>query len=265
MPKSSKERSPTAEMPFLDHLEELRWRIIWSLAAVAVTIGLSFWALIQFDVIKILSRPILPYLPPGQKLVYTHPTDSFMIYMTLSIVLGLVAASPVVVYQAWAFLSPALYKNEKKMVVPVAIGAAVLFICGVALSYFGVMPLALQWLLNFQSSSLQPMISVHEYFDFLFTMSLAFGIAFELPIVILVLTALGFVSPMFLRKYRRHAIVLCVFVGAFLTPGDLVWTTLAMAVPLYVLYELSILLSTIVYRRQQRGEDDVQQKRLITA
>jgi sec-independent protein translocase protein TatC len=188
-----------------------------------------------------------------------------MIYVTLSIILGVIVASPVVVYQAWAFLSPALHKNEKKLVLPVAIGAAALFLCGVSLSYFGVLPLALQWLLTFQSASLQPMISVHEYFDFLFTMSLAFGIAFELPIVILVLTALGFVSPMFLRKYRRHAIVLCVFVGAFLTPGDLVWTTLAMAVPLYVLYELSIVLSAVVYRRQHKGEDDVQQKRLITA
>jgi sec-independent protein translocase protein TatC len=265
MPKSSKPRTPSAEMPFLDHLEELRWRIIWSLAAVAITVGLSFWALIQFDVIKILSHPILPYLPKGQKLVYTHPTDSFMIYVTISIVLGVVAALPVVVYQAWAFLAPALYANERKMVVPVAIGAAILFLCGVTLSYFGVMPLALQWLLNFQSESLQPMISVKEYFDFLFTMSLAFGIAFELPIVILVLTALGLVTPMFLRKYRRHAIVLCVFVGAFLTPGDLVWTTLAMAVPLYVLYELSILLSAIIYRRQQKGEDDVEQKRLLPA
>ncbi len=265
MKKSSSPRTPTAEMPFLDHLEELRWRIIWSLGAVLITVALSFGALTQVDVIKILSRPILPYLPKGQKLVYTHPTDSFMIYVTLSIVLGVVVASPVVVYQAWAFLSPALHQNEKKLVVPVAIGAAGLFLCGVSLSYFGVLPLALQWLLNFQSASLQPMISVHEYFDFLFTMSLAFGIAFELPIVILVLTALGFVSPMFLRKYRRHAIVLCVFVGAFLTPGDLVWTTLAMAVPLYVLYELSIVLSTVVYRRQHKGEDDVQQKRLITA
>ena len=92
MPKKSTPRSPNAEMPFLDHLEELRWRIIWSLLAVAVTVGLSFWALIQFDVIKILAHPILPYLPPGQKLVYTHPTDSFMIYMTLSIVLGVVGS-----------------------------------------------------------------------------------------------------------------------------------------------------------------------------
>jgi sec-independent protein translocase protein TatC len=100
---------------------------------------------------------------------------------------------------------------------------------------------------------MEPMISGLEYFDFLFTMSLAFGLCFELPIVIVALTALGVVTPAFLRKYRRHAIVLCTFIGAFLTPGDLVWTTIAMAVPLYLLYELSIWLSTITYRRRQRS------------
>jgi sec-independent protein translocase protein TatC len=154
-------------------------------------------------------------------------------------------------------------------VVPVTVGAALLFLAGVAVSWFGVMPLALQWLLAFQTASMEPMISGLEYFDFLFTMSLAFGLAFELPIVILALTVLGLVTPQLLRKYRRHAIVLCVFVGAFLTPGDLIWTTLAMAVPLYLLYELSILLSGVVYRRRQRrstADDDdgeFQQKRLL--
>jgi sec-independent protein translocase protein TatC len=244
-------------MPFLDHLEELRWRIIKSLAAVAVTVGASFAVLAQFDVIGFLGRPILPLLG-GHKLIFTHPTDSFSIYMNLSIIVGLIFASPVVVYQAWAFLAPALYRHERRVVVPVIIGAVALFVAGVAVSWFGVMPLALKWLLAFQTASMEPMISGLEYFDFLFTMSLAFGLAFELPI---------------LRKYRRHAIVLCVFIGAFLTPGDLVWTTLAMAVPLYLLYELSIVLSDIVYRRRQRpsaadpdadGDDgEFQQKRLL--
>jgi sec-independent protein translocase protein TatC len=264
-------RSPTADMPFLDHLEELRWRIIKSLAAVAVTVAGSFAVLAQFDVIGVLARPILPLLN-GHKLIFTHPTDSFSIYLNMSIILGLIVASPIVVYQAWAFLAPALHRHERRMVVPVTIGAALLFLCGVALSWFGVMPLALKWLLAFQTASMEPMISGLEYFDFLFTMSLAFGLAFELPIVILALTVLGFVTPQFLRKYRRHAIVLCVFVGAFLTPGDLVWTTLAMAVPLYLLYELSIVLSGVVYRRRLRREtadadddDDgeFQQKRLL--
>ena len=261
-------------MPFLDHLEELRWRIIKSLGAVAVTVAASFGVLAQFDIIGVLARPILPLLH-GHKLIFTHPTDSFSIYMTMSIILGVVFASPVVVYQAWAFLSPALYKNEKRLVLPVAVGAALLFLCGISVSYFGVMPLALKWLLAFQTASMEPMISGLEYFDFLFTMSLAFGLCFELPIVILVLTALGLVTPQFLRKYRRHAIVLCVFVGAFLTPGDLVWTTLAMAVPLYFLYELSIVLSSVMYRRRLRrqsadpgdgndsDDDGVPQKRLL--
>jgi sec-independent protein translocase protein TatC len=264
--------TPTADMPFLDHLEELRWRIIKSLIAVAVTVGAAFAVLAQFDVIGFLGRPILPLLG-GHKLIFTHPTDSFSIYMNLSIIVGLIFASPVVVYQAWAFLAPALHRHERRIVVPVTVGAALLFLAGVAVSWFGVMPLALKWLLAFQTASMEPMISGLEYFDFLLTMSLAFGLAFELPIVILALTALGLVTPQFLRKYRRHAIVLCVFVGAFLTPGDLVWTTLAMAVPLYLLYELSIVLSSAVYRRRMRrqaestggdGDDsDVQQKRLL--
>jgi sec-independent protein translocase protein TatC len=246
--------NPTsAEMPFLDHLEELRWRLIKALGALALTVILSFIALTQIDLIGIMARPILPLLN-GHKLIFTHPTDSFSIYMTMSLTLGVVAALPVIAYQLWAFLSPALYRHEKRVVIPVAVGAVLLFVCGVGVSYFGVMPLALRWLLAFQTASMEPMISGLEYFDFLFTMSLAFGLCFELPIVILALTALGIVTPMFLRKYRRHSAVLCTFIGAFLTPGDLVWTTIAMAVPLYLLYELSIFLSTIMYRRRQRAQ-----------
>jgi len=246
------ENQPTVEMPFLEHLEELRWRIIKSLGALVITVVAAFTALTQIDLIGVLARPVLPLLH-GHKLIFTHPTDSFSIYMTMSLTLGVIAALPVIVYQMWAFLSPALYRHEKRLVIPVAVGAVILFVCGVSLSYFGVMPLALQWLLSFQTGSIEPMISVLEYFDFLFSMSLAFGLCFELPIVILALTVLGIVTPQFLRKYRRHAAVLCTFVGAFLTPGDLVWTTLAMAIPLYLLYELSIFLSSIMYRRRQRN------------
>ncbi len=244
---------PTAEMPFLDHLEELRWRLIKSLGALAFTVALSFAALTQIDLIGILARPILPLLH-GHKLIFTHPTDSFSIYMTMSLTLGVILALPIIVYQAWAFLSPALHRHEKQLVAPVTIGSALLFVVGVSVAYFGVMPLALRWLLDFQTASMEPMISGLEYFDFLFSMSLAFGLCFELPIVILVLTALGLVNPAFLRKYRRHAAVLCTFIGAFLTPGDLIWTTIAMAVPLYLLYELSIFLSAFMYRRRQRSQ-----------
>lgn len=239
------------EMPFLDHLEELRWRIIYSLVALVIGVAIGFVLVIHFDAITLIERPILPFLH-GRKLVYTHPSDPFNIVLSTSIAVGIVVALPVIIYQVWAFISPALYKHEKHVAIPVILGAVLLFVCGVSLSYFVVLPLALDWLLGFQTASLEPMITASEYFDFVVSMSIAFGAAFELPILILGLSAFGIVTPAFLNRFRRHAIVICVIVGAFLTPGDMVWTTIAMTVPLYLLYELSIVLSVLVDRRRRR-------------
>jgi sec-independent protein translocase protein TatC len=244
-------KQPVDEMPFLDHLEELRWRIIWSLLALVVAVGVAFFALLKIDIIGLLERPILPHLG-GRKLVYTHPGDPFTIMLNASIGLGVVLALPVIAYQLWAFVSPALYRHEKRVVVPLFFFATFLFLSGVSLAYFVVLPLAVDWLMGFQTQALEPMITASEYFNFALSLALAFGLCFELPIVVLALAALGIVTPQFLNKYRRHAVVVCVIVGAFLTPGDLVWTTLAMAVPLYLLYELSVVLSYFVYRRRQR-------------
>jgi len=243
----------SAEMPFLDHLEELRWRIIWSLAALMVSVGIAFWVMMQFDVIGLLEKPILPFLN-GHKLVYTHPGDPFSIVLNAAIALGVAIALPVIFYQLWSFISPALHQHEKKLVMPMFLFATFLFLCGVCLSWFVVLPLALPWLMNFGGPSLDPMITASEYFGFAISMTLAFGICFELPIVIVSLALLGIVTPQFLNKFRRHAIVVCVIIGAFLTPGDLVWTTIAMAVPLYFLYEVSVLLTIIIYRRRLRRE-----------
>ena len=132
--------------------------------------------------------------------------------------------------------------------------ATFLFLSGVCLSWFVVLPLALPWLMSFGGPSLEPMITASEYFGFAISMTLAFGICFELPIVIISLALLGIVTPKVLNKYRRHAIVVCVIIGAFLTPGDLVWTTIAMAVPLYLLYEVSVVLTMAIYRRRQRRQ-----------
>ncbi|MGH7623829.1 MAG: twin-arginine translocase subunit TatC [Gemmatimonadaceae bacterium] len=239
------------EMPFLDHLEELRWRIIWSLAALVVAVAVAFLLLMKMDVIGLLERPIAPFLN-GRKLVYTHPGDPFSIVLNASVILGIVIALPVMLYQLWAFVSPALYRNEKKVVIPLFFFATVLFLSGVSLAYFVVLPLAVQWLLSFQTQALEPMITANDYFSFATSMALAFGLCFELPIVILALAALGLVTPQLLNKYRRHAIVVCVIVGAFLTPGDLVWTTIAMSVPLYLLYEMSVGLTYLVVRRRER-------------
>lgn len=243
--------NPGAEMPFLDHLEELRWRIIWSLVALVIGVGAAFAVLLNFDVIGWLERPILPYLS-GRRLVYTHPGDPFQIIMEAAIILGIMLALPVILYQFWAFVAPALYKHERRVAVGVAAGAIALFASGVSLAYFVVLPLAIPWLMGFGGGALEPMITVSEYFGFVFSLVLAFGVAFELPVLILGLAALGVVTPRFLVRFRRHAVAASVIIGAFLTPGDLVWTTVAMAVPLYLLYEISIVLSYAVERGRAR-------------
>jgi sec-independent protein translocase protein TatC len=166
-----------------------------------------------------------------------------------------VLASPVIIYQVWAFLAPALKKHERRVGLGVLFSGLALFVSGAALAYFVVVPLALPWLFSFGGPSLVPLITAEDYFSFIFAMVLTFGVSFELPIVILALATLGIVTPMFLTKYRRHAIVLIVIVGAFLTPGDMVWTTIALSVPLYGLYELSVLAAYVIYRRKMRRRE----------
>jgi sec-independent protein translocase protein TatC len=244
-------KSESGEMPFLDHLEELRWRIIYSLAALFVCVGIGFWVAIRFDAVGLLARPILPLLPE-HKLAFLHPSEGFTVILDAAMTIGFVLAAPVILYQVWSFLAPALHKHEKRIGIAVLYAGVLLFVSGAALAYFVVVPLALPWLFSFAGPSLVPLITAEDYFSFIFAMVLTFGISFELPIVILALAALGIVTPMFLTKYRRHAIVAIVIIGAFLTPGDLVWTTIALSVPLYALYELSVLASYVVYRRRQR-------------
>ena len=244
-------KSQNGEMPFLDHLEELRWRIIYSLAAVVICVGVGFWVTLRFDLVKILAGPILPLLPEHH-LFFTHPSDKFSISLNTAMTCGLVLAAPIVLYQVWLFLAPALHKHEKRVAIGVLFSGTALFIAGAALAFKIVIPLALPWLMGFGTESMVPLITAEEYFGFVFAMVLTFGLSFELPIVVFALAALGLVTPQFLAKYRRHAIVLIVIAGAFLTPGDLVWTTIALAVPLYGLYELSVLASFVIDRRRKR-------------
>ena len=245
----------SAEMPFLDHLEELRWRIIWSLVALIVGVVVAFVWLQTFDVFEFLERPILPYLG-GNKLKYTHPADPLSVLISASFTIGIVVALPVILFQVWAFLAPALYKHEKRVVLPVIFGAILLFVGGVALSFYVVLPMSIGWLMNIAASTdaLEPMITYRDYFSFAVNMSLAFGVCFELPILILLLATLGIVTPEFLRKFRRHAFVLCIVGGAFLSPGDLITTTIMLAGPLYLLYELSVVLTSLVYRKRRKRE-----------
>ena len=244
-------KSQNGEMPFLDHLEELRWRIIYSLAALIICVGVGFWVTLRFDLVKILAGPILPLLPE-HKLFFTHPSDKFSITLNTAMTCGLVLAAPIVLYQIWLFLAPALHRHEKRVAIGVLFSGTALFVSGAALAFLVVVPLALPWLMGFGTEAMVPLITAEEYFGFVFAMVLTFGLSFELPIVVFALSALGLVTPAFLSKYRRHAIVLIVIAGAFLTPGDMVWTTVALSVPLYGLYELSVLGAVVIDRRRKR-------------
>jgi sec-independent protein translocase protein TatC len=243
------------EMPFLDHLEELRHRLFWIAGAILVSIVVMYVLLSQkrLDLIGFLSEPIKPYLRNGS-LIYTHPGTSFKIILNAAVYSGLLLATPMIGYQLWGFFSPALHKHEKRVIVPTLFAMVFLFCCGVALCYFMVMPFTLKFFDSFESTSLKPMIEATEYFDFMFSMMLAFGLAFELPIAILLLSALGIVKPEFLSRYRRHAIVITVTVAAFITPDASPTTLFALSGPLYLLYELGVALSFIVTRGRRKRE-----------
>jgi sec-independent protein translocase protein TatC len=247
-------KSTPEEMPFLDHLEELRWRLF----KVILALGGGF--VLAFALLSTKSIDLLNYLQrPHQaistvQLVYTSPTDPFNVTISASFGLGFLLSLPVICYQIWAFLSPALYKHEKRVVIPVMIGATLLFAAGVSLAFFFAVPVTLTFLYGFQTQAFTAMITVKEYFGFLFGMCLAFGAAFELPILILALTAFGLVTPALLSRFRRHAMVACLGLSAIITPGDAVSAMILLAIPLYFLYEGGILLSRLVVRRRARAE-----------
>ena len=240
------------EMPFLDHLEELRWRIIWSLAALIVGVAVAFVVVWKFHVLVWLQGPMLPYLH-GRRLVYTHPGDGFSILIQTAIMAGVVIALPVIIWQVYAFLSPALHRHEKRIAIPVILGAVLLFIGGAALAWYFVLPMTLRFLSGLGDEAFDQMITASEYFGFVSSMVLAMGAVFELPIAILLLSFFGLVTPKFLAKFRRPALLGSYVAAAIITPGDLFITSIALMVPLYMLYELSIILSFLVVRRKERA------------
>ena len=252
-------KSSSGEMPFLDHLEELRWRIIYSLAALVIGVGIGFYVTLHWDLILWLQRPVMPYLRgSAHTLVYTHPGDTFNVMLQMALVVGIVIALPVVGYNVWAFLSPALYRHERKVVIPVLAAATVLFAGGVAMAYFLVLPMTLEFLFGLEASSLTPMITVSEYFGFVTSMCLAFGAVFEVPIVIVGASALGLVSPQKLASFRKFAVVIAWGGAAIITPGDLFTTTLALAIPLYLLYEVSVAVSYVIHRKRRRRTEQLE-------
>lgn len=245
-------------MPFLDHLEELRWRIFWSILAVGLGSAIGFALVYYFEVLQLLLAPVRAASnDPNLRLIYLSPSDPFFITLKLGIMVGLILGFPVVVYQIWAFLSPALEKEEKRAVVPALYLGLVLFVAGVSMGYFAALPVTLEFFKAFQPGALEAQLEASKTLAFITKMLLAFGIVFELPVVVMILSAMGLVTPQFLRDKRRHAAVAMAVLASLITPGDVITLTILMLVPLLLLYELSIFLSAVIYRRRKERMEEI--------
>lgn len=229
-----------SDMPFLDHLEELRIRLIKSLATVILFTIAAF----------VFSDKLISFLAsPLPKVYYMAPTEAFMAQVKVSLAVGVAAAAPVILYQLWMFVLPGLYETESRVVFPIVISSIVFFYGGAAFCLFYVVPLALHFLMQFGSENVEPLISISEYFAFVVRLALAFAIVFELPIVAYFLGRIGILTYTMLSRGRRYAVVSILVLSAVITPPD-IFSQVALTVPVYLLYELSIL---IVYLTGRRG------------
>lgn len=224
------------KLTFVEHLEELRSRIIKSVAFIILT-SLILYTL-KDKMIAFMTRPV-------GSLVFIAPTEAFVSSIKIALFAGLYASSPFIFYQIWQFISAGLEKKEGRHVFFFGLFSFFFFLIGSLFGYFLIVPIGMKFLLGFTSSFLYPMISMAKYISFVMMLSLAFGAVFQLPIVILFLTKIGIVTPKFLAEKRKYAIVIIFIAGALFTPPDVI-TQCLMAIPLIFLYELSIFLSRLV-------------------
>lgn len=240
-------------MSFLDHLEELRQRILWSLGTLVVMTIVGFLITDRWDVIGLLTGPVRPLLADG-RLAYLHPTEPFLVTLKVAVFVGVVLSLPVVFYHFWKFVAPGLVERERKVFVPAVTASILLFLAGAGFAFFLALPLALRFFLGFAEGALVPVITINDYFSFAIRITLVFGIVFETPLVVLVLTYVGVMSPRTVRKYRRHVIAGFAILSAVLTPAD-VFSMLLMLVPLYLMFEASVAVASIVERRRDRARE----------
>jgi sec-independent protein translocase protein TatC len=238
-------------MSFFEHLDELRKRLINSLMAVGV--GMLIGVSVAERVFGYIAKPMIAALQSAHqeaKLVYTNPTGAVSLIITLGLYLGLVIALPVVLQQLWVFIAPALYKHERRAVAGFVAASMGLFLCGVAFGYYVMLPYMLKFLISFKGP-FEPLISINEYFDLILMVLLGLGILFELPIVIFFLSLFGIVTPQFLWKNFRYAVLIITIIAAIVTPTPDALTMLIFMAPMVLLYFLGLGVSWMVVRRKQ--------------
>lgn len=233
-----------SKLHILEHLEELRSRLI----KCAVVIVVSACAAYHY------SGQILAYLAkPAGQLVFTSPTEGFLAYFKVAIWGGLFIASPFIIFQLWRFISAGLKPSEKRKVYLYMPFSMLLFLIGASFGFVIIVRFGIKFLLSFGTDFMVPMITISKYFSFVSSMCIAFGVVFQLPIVMLFLTKIGLARPSFLSGKRRHAIVFILIAAGILTPTPDPFNQLCMALPLYMLYEVGIILSKVAYRQRERA------------
>jgi sec-independent protein translocase protein TatC len=232
------------KMPFMEHLGELRVRIVRSLLAllVGLAIALPFSQRIEDYLMRSITKL-------GYSLIFVSPTEAFWVQMKIAVIAGLFVAAPGILWQVWAFVAPGLHEHEKHYAVPFVLIGSVLFMIGGAFSLLVVTPFAIQFLLSYARPGLQPMITLENHVDFLLKFTLAFGVVFELPLAITLLARMGVVTPAMLAKNRKYAILGAFIAGAVLTPTPDAFNQALMAGPLILLYEVGIICARIFGRR----------------
>ncbi|HEY3972516.1 MAG TPA: twin-arginine translocase subunit TatC [Candidatus Sulfotelmatobacter sp.] len=259
------ETEPMTTMGFLDHLEELRKRIVYSLMAVAVGFFACWWKVER--IYDVMQRPIIDVLRKNhmpEKLVYLNPTDPFNLYIKIAALAGLFLTSPFVLYQVWMFISPGLYRNEKRYVVPFMISTIALFTTGGYFGYKIAYPMALDFLIGF-GKQFMPMITISEYTQLFLTIILGMGIIFEMPILVFFLSFMGILSAGFMVKNFRYAIMVIFIVAAIVTPTTDILSMCIFASPMIALYGVSIGVAWLVHPTQRRAREELKKEKQAQA
>ncbi|MEY3272900.1 MAG: hypothetical protein RLZZ341_1801 [Pseudomonadota bacterium] len=235
------------EAPFVSHLIELRDRLVRALIAVVVAFAaLALWPG-PAGLYDLLAAPLVAHLPKGATLIATNVISPILVPLKITLAAAFMLALPVVLYQVWAFVAPGLYSHEKKLVLPLVVSSTILFVAGVAFCYFLVIPGMSQFIQAFAPASITAAPDIEQYFGFVLTLFLVFGIAFEVPIAVIVLARIGVVTIEQLRKFRGYFIVGAFIVAAVVTPPDVI-SQLALAIPMCVLYEIGIIAAQLLIK-----------------
>ncbi|MBI5746097.1 MAG: twin-arginine translocase subunit TatC [Nitrospirae bacterium] len=233
------------KMPIIKHLIELRTRLVRS----AIMVGIAFSAALYFtkDIIKILKKPLA-----NAELIFISPAEAFWVTFKIAFIVGLIFSLPVVLYELWKFIAPGLKMNERKYGIIFVSSSFVLFVMGLVFCAYVILPFALSYLISYGLDvGMKPMISVGNYIDFVLKFSIAFGLIFELPLAITILSKLGVIDPKMLSKHRKYAVLLAFIVSAILTPTPDVFNQTLMAVPIIILFELGLISARLFGKKRE--------------